>query len=93
MHDTAVDVAVCNQGPGFPSDRLGQVFELFERGNVESAVPGFGVGLAICRAIVEAHGGAIRAFNREGGGGCVCFTLHCGTPPGIERENDSGAGQ
>lgn len=88
--DTLIDITVCNAGTGFPPDRLARIFDLFERGSVESAVPGFGVGLAICRAIVEAHGGTIRAFNPESGGGCVCFTLPRGTPPQIEGESDSG---
>jgi two-component system sensor histidine kinase KdpD len=45
-----------------------------------------GIGLAICRSIVEAHGGAIRAFNPPEGGGCVAFCLPRGTPPLIESE-------
>ncbi len=91
--DTTIEITICNAGAGFPPDKLSRIFELFERGSVESAVPGFGVGLAICRAIVEAHGGAIRAFNPEGGGGCVCFTLPRGVPPQIEGESDSGEAQ
>ena len=91
--DATVEITICNAGAGFPPDRLTQIFDLFERGSVESAVPGFGVGLAICRAIIEAHGGAIRAFNPEGGGSCVCFTLPRGTPPQIEGENESGETQ
>jgi two-component system sensor histidine kinase KdpD len=87
--DTMIEIMVCNAGTGFPPDRLPYIFDLFERGSVESAVPGFGVGLAICRAIVEAHGGAIRAFNPESGGACVCFTLPRGTPPQIESERDA----
>lgn len=86
----AVEITLCNSGPGFPPDRLDRMFDLFERGHAESAVPGFGVGLAICRAIVDAHGGTLRAFNREGGGGCVSFTLPRGTPPRIETEPAAG---
>jgi two-component system sensor histidine kinase KdpD len=85
-----IEITVCNAGAGFPLDRLKRIFDLFERGSIESAVPGFGVGLAICRAIVEAHGGSIRAFNPEKGGSCVCFMLPRGTPPQIESENDPG---
>ncbi|HUX89411.1 MAG TPA: DUF4118 domain-containing protein [Gallionellaceae bacterium] len=93
VSDAMIEITICNAGAGFPSDRLSRIFDLFERGSVESAVPGFGVGLAICRAIVEAHGGTIRAFNPESGGSCVCFTLPRGTPPQIESENDSGESQ
>jgi two-component system sensor histidine kinase KdpD len=88
--DAVIEIGICNAGAGFPPDRLARMFDLFERGNAESTVPGFGVGLAICRAIVEAHGGTIRAFNPESGGACVSFRLPRGTPPEIEREIDAG---
>lgn len=85
-----IEISICNAGSGFPPDSLARIFELFERGGVETAVPGFGVGLAICRAIVEAHGGSIRAHNTVDGGACVSFTLPCGTPPQIEGESEAG---
>jgi two-component system sensor histidine kinase KdpD len=88
--DAAVEVSICNPGPGFPSDKLEKIFDLFERGTTESVIPGVGVGLAICRAIVEAHGGKIHAFNPAEGGGCVRFFLPCGKPPAIEMENTPG---
>jgi two-component system, OmpR family, sensor histidine kinase KdpD len=91
--DAMIEITVCNTGAGFPPDSLARIFELFERGSVESAVHGFGIGLAICRAIVEAHGGSIRAFNPESGGACVGFTLPRGTPPQIESESDMGETQ
>ncbi|MBS0372252.1 MAG: DUF4118 domain-containing protein [Proteobacteria bacterium] len=81
-----LEVQVRSSGEGFPPDRLEQVFELFERGGSEGPVAGMGVGLAICRSIVEAHGGTIRAFNPPAGGGCVAFTLPLGTPPAIDVE-------
>jgi len=87
-----VEVSVCNPGPGFPPEKLEKIFDRFERGTTESAIPGVGVGLAICRAIVEAHGGAIHAFNPAEGGGCVRFSLPCGNPPSIELENTPGEG-
>lgn len=87
--DATIEIAICNAGAGFPPDSLTRIFDLFERGSVESSVPGFGVGLSICRTIVEAHGGVIRAFNPAGGGACVCFTLPRGTPPQIEGETES----
>jgi len=82
----SVEVAVANAGAGFPADRQTAVFDLFQRGDSESAVPGMGLGLAICRAIVEAHGGHIRAVNPPEGGACVLFTLPRGTPPAIAEE-------
>lgn len=88
--DAMIEISVCNAGAGFPPDRLNRIFDLFERGSVESVMPGFGLGLAICRAIVEAHGGSIRALNPASGGGCVCFTLPRGMPPQIEGEGEMG---
>jgi two-component system sensor histidine kinase KdpD len=79
-------ISVCNDGSQFPPDRLEDLFELFERGDAESNVPGVGLGLAICRAIVQAHGGTIHADND--GGACVTFTLPLGEPPVIEPENE-----
>ena len=61
----------------------------FERGQKENATPGVGLGLAICRAIVEAHGGTIHAENSNTGGAKFVFTLPKGNPPTIEPELDS----
>ncbi len=80
-----VEVCVYNLGDGFPADKLNQIFELFERGNHESSILGMGLGLSICRAIIEAHEGSIRASNPPEGGGCVCFELPRGIPPLIEE--------
>ncbi|HWH48181.1 MAG TPA: DUF4118 domain-containing protein [Burkholderiales bacterium] len=84
-----VEVSVLDRGKGFPEDKLERVFELFERGTAESTVPGVGLGLAICRAIIDAHGGRIRAANQPGGGGCVTFSLSRGNPPSIPEETSS----
>ena len=62
------------------------MFDLFERGNAESNVPGVGLGLAICRSIIQAHGGEIHASNCDGA--CVTFTLPLGDPPAIEMDSD-----
>jgi len=89
----AVEVTICNPGAGFPPDKLEKIFEMFERGTLESAIPGVGIGLAICRAIVEVHGGQIQAFNPAAGGACVRFSLPCGKPPAIEAESATEAGE
>lgn len=87
MHATdCVDIVVADTGPGFPRDKLQQVFEVFERGGTETNTPGVGLGLSICRAIIEAHGGHIKASNPPYGGAEVRFTLPLGTPPTIEPE-------
>ncbi len=80
-----VAINICNAGEGFPTDKLNQLFELFERGNPESTTPGMGLGLSICRTIVEAHHGTIHVANQIDGG-CVSFYLPLGTPPAIESE-------
>jgi CheY-like chemotaxis protein len=66
-------VSVSDNGPGLPVGREEAVFQKFTRGDRESATPGVGLGLAICRAIVEAHHGKIVGTNRAGGG--VTFSL------------------
>jgi len=82
-----LEVSVCNDGSGFPEGRIASMFDVFVRGANESSIPGAGLGLAICKAIVEAHGGSIGAENR-GGGACVRFTLPCLTPPPVAIEEE-----
>ncbi len=74
-------VSVADDGPGLPPGSEEKVFQKFTRGNRESATPGVGLGLAICRAIVEAHHGRIDGANRAGGGAAFTFTLPLGNPP------------
>ena len=82
--DTVV-VTLDDHGPGLPRGREERVFEKFERGQRESALPGVGLGLAICRAIVQAHGGTIEGHNREADGvvrgARFVITLPRGKPP------------
>jgi two-component system sensor histidine kinase KdpD len=63
----AMRVEVLDRGPGFAEGDERRIFEKFYRRGVKGA-RGAGLGLPICRAIVEAHGGTIEAFNRQGGG-------------------------
>ncbi len=79
-----VQVFVDDHGPGLPRHREEAVFQMFERGRKESATPGVGLGLAICRAIVEAHGGTIRGQTRPGGGARFTIELPRGEPPSVE---------
>jgi two-component system sensor histidine kinase KdpD len=81
-----VEVSVADAGPGLPADSAQSVFELFQRGRHDGAVAGVGLGLAICRAIVEVHGGRIRAEQRAEGGTRMVFTLPRGTPPLLEED-------
>ena len=80
-------VSVADNGPGLPAGREERLFEKFSRGERESATPGVGLGLAICRAIVEAHGGRIWvesvAAPAPHHGARFFFTLPLGTPPSM----------
>ncbi|MHB8478624.1 MAG: two-component system sensor histidine kinase KdpD [Steroidobacteraceae bacterium] len=81
-----LSVSVSDDGPGLPAGREEAVFQKFTRGVRESATPGVGLGLAICRAIVESHQGRIVGANRPGGGARFTFTLPLGIPPQAAAE-------
>jgi two-component system sensor histidine kinase KdpD len=70
-----VRVTVDDEGPGLPAAAIDRVLEEFQRGDGEGTIVGAGLGLAICRAILRAHGGEIRAGNRPGGGARFELTL------------------
>jgi two-component system sensor histidine kinase KdpD len=82
-------VQVADRGPGLAAEELGRVFEKFYRGahTMATASRGAGLGLAICIAIMQAHGGRIWAENRPGGGACFLFSLPLeGPPPTVETD-------
>jgi len=79
-----IRIVLDDHGPGLPAHREEAIFEKFERGRKESATPGVGLGLAICRAIVEAHGGTIRGETRAGGGARFIIELPRGEPPRLD---------
>ena len=81
-----IEVTVSDHGPGIPPGQEETIFEKFTRGSRESATPGVGLGLAISRAIVEAHRGKIWAGNNLDGGAKFSFTLPLGTPPAAPQE-------
>ena len=74
-----VRVEVADRGPGVAAGAEQRVFEKFYRGH-DATIRGVGLGLAICRAIITAHGGKIWAWNRPEGGAVFRFTL-----PATER--------
>jgi two-component system sensor histidine kinase KdpD len=73
--ETQVVVEVADRGPGIPAGEETRVFEKFHRAIREGSPGGVGLGLAICRAIIAAHGGKIWATNRAGGGASFRFSL------------------
>jgi len=74
-----VRVDVSDHGPGLEADSQERVFEKFYRGKRDAQRSGAGLGLAICRGVVEAHGGRIWAENRPEGGAQFSFTLPSAT--------------
>jgi two-component system sensor histidine kinase KdpD len=86
-----LSVSVSDNGPGLPLGREEAVFQKFTRGERESATPGVGLGLSICRAIVESHQGKIVATQRPGGGARFSFTLPLGSPPVAAAEEAEAA--
>jgi two-component system sensor histidine kinase KdpD len=82
-----VTVELADRGPGIPPGDEERIFEKFVRGR--GAAGGVGLGLAICRTIINAHGGKIWAENREGGGAVFRFALSfAGLPPAPKREEE-----
>jgi two-component system sensor histidine kinase KdpD len=73
-------VEVQDRGPGVPAGDEQRVFEKFYRGTQTGDPRGMGLGLAICQAIVRAHGGALEVRARPGGGAAFRFTLPLGGP-------------
>jgi two-component system sensor histidine kinase KdpD len=75
-----VRIRLDDEGPGLPAGDPEQLFEKFRRGAREGTIVGVGLGLAICRAIVAAHGGRIAASARPGGGARFELTLPATEP-------------
>ena len=84
----AVLIEVADRGPGLRPGEERRIFEKFHRAEAAPTQRGAGLGLAICRGIVNAHGGRIWAENRPGGGVSVRFTLPVKEAPPILREHD-----
>lgn len=77
-----VVVNFSDRGPGLKEGEEDKIFIKFYRSATASQHMGVGLGLAICRAIIKAHGGTISARNREGGGSIFCLKLPIeGSPP------------
>jgi signal transduction histidine kinase len=66
-----VEISVADTGPGVPEDKVGPLFDLF----FTTKPSGMGLGLPICRSIVESHGGRLWLASNGPGGACFSFTL------------------
>jgi two-component system sensor histidine kinase KdpD len=80
-------VTVSDQGGGIPAGEEELIFEKFHRVASEGNQGGVGLGLTICRAIVQAHGGRIWADNLPSGGAAFHFSLPLSEPPLVEQED------
>ncbi len=76
--DGVATVAVHNEGEPIPASRLDDIFEPFQRGRERRDATGWGIGLTLVRAIVEAHGGAIDVTSDAERGTTFTVTLPCG---------------
>jgi two-component system sensor histidine kinase KdpD len=82
--DDGIVIEIADGGPGITPGEEQRVFEKFHRAVREGSPSGVGLGLAICRAIITAHGGRIWVENREGGGAVFRFKLPItGEPPDL----------
>lgn len=69
-----IEIRVADSGPGLSPETIARLFAPFST----SKIDGMGLGLSICRTIVERHGGRIWAETGEAGA-IFCFTLPCGS--------------
>jgi len=75
-HEDVVEIRVCDDGPGVPESSLPRIFDLFYRDPASAkSVAGSGIGLFVCRSLVEAMGGRMWAIRRPEGGSEFGFTL------------------
>jgi len=84
--ETTIEIEVADRGPGLAEGTQKAVFEKFYHGGSHPGSGGVGLGLSICRGIVEAHGGSIEARNREGGGASFVIRLPRLEAPAIRKE-------
>ena len=73
--DKSVTITVTDNGPGVADDELENIFQPFFRGSNTHSADGHGVGLAIAKQVIDAHGGAITAINHKVGGLVIVIKL------------------
>jgi two-component system sensor kinase FixL len=80
--DDMVEISIADRGPGLPDEVRGKLFQSF----VTTKPTGMGIGLSVCRAIVQTHGGRLWAEDNPGGGTVFRFTVRCAV---LERTNEN----
>lgn len=83
-HGTVIDIS--DEGPGIPEEDLPRIFEKYYRGQAVGSQQGNGLGLAVVRSIIEAHGGKVTARNRPHGGAQFTINLPPEPPNGVLKE-------
>ena len=91
VHQEEVWITVADEGQGLPAGMETQIFQKFARGQAESSKPGVGLGLSICKAIIQAHGGELWAEDAPPHGTRFIFSLPLGQPPAPPLAEDSPA--
>lgn len=93
LKDDMVETTITDRGVGIPSNLIGHVFEKFYRAHSsKNSVGGTGLGLYLCRAIVQAHGGQIWVTSKEGEGSTFGFTIpiYSNVADQVEKDDNSG---
>jgi two-component system, OmpR family, sensor histidine kinase KdpD len=83
--NSQVYLSVADEGQGLPPGMEDSIFQKFTRGRSESSTPGVGLGLSICKSIIEAHGGRIWAEKNQEKGATFMFSLPVKPQPVIDE--------
>lgn len=83
--NSQVFISVSDEGQGLPKGMEDSIFQKFTRGQSESSTPGVGLGLSICKSIIEAHGGKIWAEKNQQKGSTFMFSLPIKQQPHIDE--------
>jgi len=90
LHRTSqwVQVSICDSGPGIPEEEQQRIFlDRVRLPQTSAGASGFGVGLSVCRRIVEVHGGRIWVISEPDKGACFTFNVPIWQGQGQEKEN------
>jgi two-component system, OmpR family, sensor histidine kinase KdpD len=79
----SVIVSVRDRGPGVPPEDADKIFDAFYRSESSSGVKGVGIGLAVCKRLLEAYSGQLSLSPRDGGGSDFSFTLLAASEPQV----------